>query len=68
MFVVACVFFGLALIAYAGALCFMGSVVAEILSDVGNAIMLGTTVLLLLRLTKKQMKHEPPDKESIEPT
>jgi hypothetical protein len=33
----------------------MGSVTAEILSDLGNAIMLATAVLLLLGLTKKKI-------------
>ena len=58
MFHTACALFGAALLAYAAALCVMGSVAAEILSDVGNAILLGTAVLLLLRLTSKQMQQE----------
>ncbi len=40
--------------AYAVALFLMGSMVAEIFSDIGNAIMLITAVLLLLRLSSEK--------------
>jgi hypothetical protein len=55
MYIVGKALFGLAILAYGTALWYMGSVTAEILSDLGNAIMLATAVLLLLGLTKKKI-------------
>ena len=67
MFNIACGLFGMALLAYISALCMMGTVPAEILSDVGNAIMLGTAVLLLLGLTKRHMEQEQSAESPREP-
>jgi len=55
--------FTAALVAYWAAFINRGLIKGEILSDIGDGIMLSTTVLLLLRLTKKQMEREAePDK------
>jgi len=58
MYIVGKALFGLGILAYVIALCYMGSVTAEIFSDLGNGIMLGTAVLLLLGLTKKMVQKE----------
>jgi hypothetical protein len=67
MYTVGKALFGMGILAYGTALCYIGSVTAEILSDLGNAIMLGTAVLLLLGLTKKKILQEDSIK-SITPT
>lgn len=46
--------FMIGLAAYAAALFNMSSVVGEILSDVGNGVMLSTAVLLLIHLNCRQ--------------
>ena len=56
MYTIACILFSLGIIAYVVALSFMGSVMSEISSDIGNAIMHVTAVLLLLALTRKIKK------------
>lgn len=60
MYIVGKALFGLAILAYGTALWYMGSVTAEILSDLGNAIMLATAVLLLLGLTKRRYYRKIP--------
>ena len=60
---IACVLFAFGLIGYATALIDMGSRVAEISSDIANGNMLTAAVLLLLRLTKKQIQSQSFDRK-----
>ena len=55
------ILFILGILAYLGALCSVGSIYGEILSDVGNGIMLSTSVMLLLGLTKCKEGGRPSD-------
>ena len=56
--------FAAAMVAYWEAFMNMGFGTGEILSDVGNAILLSTAVLLLLRLTWKQMDRDAKREEA----
>jgi hypothetical protein len=47
------VLFGLGFLFYVAALFFIGASTGETLSDIGNAVLLITAVLLLLRLSHK---------------
>jgi len=49
------VLFGLGFLFYAAAAFFIGASTGETLSDVGNAVMLTTAVLLLLRLSHSRI-------------
>ncbi len=48
------VMFIVGLSAYAVALFLMGTMIAEIFSDIGNAVMLITAVILLFRLSREK--------------
>ncbi len=54
MILVCYVLFGLGLVAYGFALAFIGASAGETYSDVGNAFMLLTAVLLLFQLVRAQ--------------
>ena len=49
------VLFGLGFLFYVAATFFIGASTGETLSDIGNAVMLTTAVLLLLRLSRSRI-------------
>ena len=58
MYIFGKLLFGLGVVSYGIAVAFIGSSTAEIFSDLGNGIMLGTSVLLLLNLTGKNLRKD----------
>jgi hypothetical protein len=57
VFVVGCILGGLGVVCYAATIAIVGSGMAEVWSDRGNAAMLLAVVVLLLGLTYSKMKE-----------
>lgn len=57
IFIVGCILAGLGVVCYAATIAIVGSGLAEIWSDRGNAAMLLAAVVLLLGLTYRKMKE-----------